>query len=325
VDVEAARKRAEQRAARVTAGLEELERWLRDQVRGGLAGAEREGYARFEPAAMRLVDAQAPAAAAAVRRLPGIVASGGGWPGRLLDELARLHLLVAAHRRLGELPPELAASVRTWVGYPTSTASVRELPPVRDRWSVLARRDTEEDTLTTRRVWLQGAGTGRLAVVLSFAVWGRDLDSSLVPGTCVDADVHFYPAAAPLRALVGERYADPVPAAVTGGGIDAALRSWAGALAADPWLTSWPVVLADVVPVPPAGTTPGSSSGTSPGTAGWRLADGDGAALPVAPSAGDPWRLLAMSGGGPVTVGGDWTASGLHPWCAAADGELVPL
>jgi hypothetical protein len=313
VDVEAARRRAEQRAARVSAGLEELERWLRDQVRGGLAGAEREGYGRFEQPAMRLVDAQAPGVAGAVRRMPGIVASGAGWPGRLLDELGRLHLLVAAHRRLGELPPDLAASVRTWVGYPTSTASVRELPPVRDKWSVLARRDTEEDTLTTRRVWLQGARTGRLAVVLSFAVWGRDLDASLVPGTCLDADVHFYPAAAPLRALVGERHADPVAATVTGGGIDAALRSWAAALAADPWLTSWPVVLEGVVPVPPEHESP---------DAGWRVVDADGAGLPML---GEPWRLLAVSGGAPVTVGGDWTASGLAPWCVAADGELVSL
>lgn len=313
MDVEAARRRAERRAARVSAGLEELERWLRDQVRGGLAGAEREGYTRFEQPAMRLVDAQAPAAARAVRRLPGVVASGAGWPGRLLDELARLHLLVAAHRRLDGLPPALAASVRTWVGYPTSTASVLAEPAVRDSWSVLARRDTEEENLTTRRVWLQGAGSGRLALLLAFAAWGRDLDSSLEPGTCLDADVHFYPAAAPLRALVGDRHAEPVAATVAGVAVEAALRSWADALAADPWLTSWPVVLADVVPVPPGGTD------------GWQVVDTDGAALPVAPVAGDPWRLLAVSGGAPVTVGGDWTPAGLVPWCAAADGELVSL
>ena len=316
-DVEAARRRAEQRASRVAAGLDDLERWLRDQVRGGLAGAEREGYARFEQPAARLVDAQAPAAAAAVRRMPGIVASGAGWPGRLLDELARLHLLVAAHRRLADLPPPLAATVRTWVGYPVATADVRREPAVRDRWSVLARRDSEDENLTTRRVWLQGASTGRLALVLSFAAWGRELDASLVPGTCVDADLHYYPAAAPVRALVGERHddpdAEPEPASVTGGGLDDALRSWAAALAADPWLGSWPVVLAGVVPCPPDGGD------------GWRLADAAGAALPLAPVAGDPWRLLAASGGHPVTVGGDWTPAGLVPWCVAAGDELVSL
>ena len=43
-----------------------------------------------------------------------------------------------------------------------ATADVRQEPPVRDRWSVLARRDTEDENLTTRRVWLQGAETGRL-------------------------------------------------------------------------------------------------------------------------------------------------------------------
>jgi hypothetical protein len=310
VDVEAARRRAEQRGRRVAAGLDELERWLRDQVRGGLSGAEREGYARFEQPAARLVDAQAPAAAAAVRRIPGIVAAGGGWPGRVLDELARLHLLVAAHRRLAELPGPLAASVRTHVGYPTATAAVREEPPVRDRWSVLARRDSEDGDLRTRRVHLQGERTGRLALVLSFAVWGRDLDASLSPGERHDADVHFYPGAAPLRALVGERYGAPGTATVTGTGLRGALEAWAAALAADPWLTSWPVVLAGVVPVP----------GTP-----WRLADGTGAALPLNPVAGDPWRLLAVSGGRPVTVGGDWTPAGFVPWCVSDGAELVSL
>jgi hypothetical protein len=315
-NAEAARRRARQRALRVAAGLDELERWLRDQVRGGLAGAEREGYARFEQPAARLVDAQAPAAAAAVRRMPGIVAAGGGWPGRLLEELARLHVLVAAHRRLADLPPPLAATVRTWVGYPTATADVRQEPPVRDRWSVLARRDSEEEQLRTRRVWLQGARTGRLALVLSFAVWGRDLDASLVPGTRVDADVHYYPGAAPLRVLVGERYGEPDAAAIAGGGIEDALASWAAALAADPWLGAWPVVLANVVPCPPHARD---------ADAGWRLADATGAALPVSPVAGDPWRLLATSGGRPVTVGGDWTPLGLVPWCVADGAELVSL
>ncbi|NEA40308.1 SWIM zinc finger family protein, partial [Streptomyces sp. SID11385] len=43
-DPEAARKRAERRAERVTAGARELEQRLADLVRGGLASAERAGY-----------------------------------------------------------------------------------------------------------------------------------------------------------------------------------------------------------------------------------------------------------------------------------------
>jgi hypothetical protein len=48
----------------VSVGLTELELWLGDQVRTGLAGLPRAGYAHFDAIAARMVDAQAPAVAA---------------------------------------------------------------------------------------------------------------------------------------------------------------------------------------------------------------------------------------------------------------------
>src|SRR5262245_11470941 len=146
-----------QRAERITGGLDELDRWLGDQVRGGLAGAISAGYAHWDTMAARLVDAQAPGAAGAVRRL----ATAASVPDRLLTELALLQLLVCGHRRLSELPEPLAATVRVRVGYPVATADVLETPPVRDSWYVLGVREEADEQLTTRRVWLRGAESGR--------------------------------------------------------------------------------------------------------------------------------------------------------------------
>lgn len=81
---EAARRRAEQRAARITAGAEELEQRLTDLLRGGLAGAEQSGYAPWEEMAARMVDAQAPGLATRIRELGTVPGSGEGWPERLL-------------------------------------------------------------------------------------------------------------------------------------------------------------------------------------------------------------------------------------------------
>src|SRR5205823_8104009 len=82
-DPVAAARRSAQRRSRVEAGLAELEAWLQDQLRTGLAGAPQAGYAHVDRVAARMVDAQAPAVAAAIRRLPAVVASGTGWPARL--------------------------------------------------------------------------------------------------------------------------------------------------------------------------------------------------------------------------------------------------
>ncbi len=316
-DPAAAARRAEQRASRIAAGVDELSRWLRDQARTGLAGADRAGYSRTDPVAARLVDAQAPALAAAVRRLAAVAVSGQAWPSRLLEEHALLHLLTEAHSRLATLPDPLAATVRSRIGYPVRTEDVLAQPPVRDVWNVLALRERGEDRLTTRRVTLHGTRTGRIALVLSFAPPGQPLDGSLVPGTCVAADLHFYPAGVPLRAVVGARHSDPSPlAGLPGDTVIRAHRRWADALAQDPWLTELPVILADVTPAP-------SASAPS----GWVLTDrtdDHGAALPVVDSAG-VWTLLAVAGAEPATVVADYTPAGVSLSAVATDTGLVML
>src|SRR4029077_123239 len=58
-DPAAALRRAEQREARVASGLTELDRWLCDQVRQGLAASQRYGYRHWDDIAARMIDAQA--------------------------------------------------------------------------------------------------------------------------------------------------------------------------------------------------------------------------------------------------------------------------
>ncbi|MEV0613055.1 SWIM zinc finger family protein [Nonomuraea sp. NPDC050404] len=355
------------RHGRVAAGLAELERWLADQLRQGLAGAAEHDW---DGLAKRLIDAQAPGVAGIVSRLARVRAE-EGWPGRLLEEYALINLLAIAYRRRAELPERLAQSVLIRVGFPITREEVLVGPPVRDHWDVLGRRDEAQDRLTARRVWLRGRRTGRPALILSFAPQGQPLDASLVTGTTIDADLTYYPGAAPLRALVATRHAPatatpatatpatrtattattatastttptstnptapttatapttptpttPTPTAPTatlgtppgalptappgasppvarpatspavppGVSADEALDEVARALGEDPWTESWPLVLAGVVP-----------GRTSIG------------GLPLHPRAHDLWRLLAVSGGHPLTVAVEWTPQGLRP------------
>ncbi|WP_308168784.1 SWIM zinc finger family protein [Nonomuraea sp. NEAU-A123] len=321
------------RHARVAAGLAELERWLADQVRQGLAGTDAD---EWDELAKRLVDAQAPGVANALSRLRE-VRMADDWPSRLLAEYSLINLLAVAYRRRAELPGPLRQTVLIRAGFPVAREDVLARPVVRDRWHVVGRRDEEHDRLIARRVWLRGHDTGRAALVLSFAASGQPLDASLVTGTTIDADVAFYPGAAPLRALVATRHPTPrgVPAdrsALTGqsdatdprvlagqreaagrgdfGGRvppgvspEEALGEIAAAVAADPWTDSWPVVLAGVVP-----------GRTSVG------------GFPLHPRSRDPWRLIAVSGGRPVTVAAEWTPLGLRPLTTwADDGTAVIL
>lgn len=312
-DPEAARRRAERRAERITGGAQELEERLADLLRGGLAAADQPGYGLWEETAARMVDAQAPGLAARVRELGAIPASGPGWPVRLLEECALLHLLDSAWLGIDRLPEPLAAAVRGRVGL-TAPA---EGPPVRDHWLVLAQYDTPDGRIVARRIWLYGRDSGRTALLLSFGAAGRSPGPALAVGVTIDAELTPYPGAGRLRAELGRQFGVPSPAgtpAPPGGTAAAAIRAYGHALREDPWLDAWPVVLRDVIPAPCGD--------------GWQLIDAAGdAALPVAPAAlSRPglWKLVALSGGAPVTVFGECGHRGFDPyaaWPTGADGE----
>lgn len=307
-DPEAARRRAERRAERVTSGAVELEQRLADLLRGGLATAEQAGYGLWEETAARMVDAQAQSLAGRVRELGAIPSTGPGWPVRLLEECALLHLLGRGWLRRERLPDGLAATVRSRMGLPASADG----PPLRDRWLVLAQYDTTDPRLTTRRIWLHGADSHRTVLLLSYGAAGRAPELALPVGLALEAEVSAYPGAGQQRVALGEQFAPPTPAAIRPPGMTTpqAAARYGDALRDDPWLESVPVTLDRVVPAP---------DGDS-----WQLADADeDAALPLTPATRSRpglWRLVALSGGAPVRVFGEYGHQGFTPLTAWPEG-----
>ncbi|MET9526393.1 SWIM zinc finger family protein [Streptomyces coeruleorubidus] len=307
-DPEAARRRAERRVERVTAGAVELEQRLADLMRAGLATAEQSGYGLWEETAARMVDAQAQGLAGRVRELGAIPSTGPGWPVRLLEECALLHLLGQGWLRRERLPEALAATVGSRIGLPASADG----PPVRDRWLVLAQYDTADTRLTTRRIWLYGADSDRTVLLLSYGAAGRAPELALPVGLALEAEVSAYPGGGRLRVALGEQFAPPAPTVIRPQGVTTsqAAARYGDALRGDPWLESVPVTLGRVVPTP---------NGDS-----WQLADADeDAALPLTPSARSRrglWRLVALSGGAPVRVFGECGHQGFTPLTAWPEG-----
>jgi hypothetical protein len=300
-DPEGAARRAAARVDRVSAGLDDLDLWLHDQVRGGLAALERAGYAHFDRVAARMVDAQAPGVASMLRSIPAELAA-ADWPARVLERLAGLHLLVEAHRRIDSLPDVLAANVRSRVGYPVSKSEVLAGPAVRDRWLAVGVVETVESQLQTRRTWLHGLHSGRYALELAFAPPGMSLDSAASPGEQLEAGLHFYPGSG-YRAVVGDRQAvTDAPVPVVQSRTFSELRGDLGRLLADdPWASRLPGTVALTLVRP---ERPGAP---------WRARDEAGACADLLGLTGDPWVLLARSGGEPVAVFGEWSVAGFRP------------
>ncbi len=170
---------------------------------------------------------------------------------------------------------------------------------------MLGTRDTADERLTTRRLWLRGAKTGRAALLLAFGRPGQAPDLALPTGHLLEAELAFHPGARPLRAVLATRHGAPEPAGTgrppAGLSPVEALAGYGAAVADDPWLEAWPTVLSEVVPVQDVD--------------GWHLTDGRHV-LPLrranAPEAA-LWRLAAVSGGRPVTLFGECGHRGFTP------------
>lgn len=292
------------RVARMHAGLSELDRWLDDRIRTGLADPSLARYSTWDSLAARLVDAQAGSLANRIRRLAGLVGASPNWHDDVLAELGLLHLLSQAGRHLGSLPGPLADAVATTVGWQVRQADVLAGVPDTDDWIVVGRSDVREDRIEVRRHWLRGATSGRWALVLSFAAYRQSLDTSLSVGTSVNADLHRYPGPA-LRALMGTRYAEPVPlvsppAATIAGACD----ELGTMLVAEPWLDRLPVTVHARL----------ARTGRGDGSA-WALADDTGS-LPLLDLGTRSFdagiaMLLAVSEGRAVDLTVEWTPHGV--------------
>ena len=295
-----------ERIERLVGGLVELDRWLEDRLRAGLADPSVARFATWDEVARRLTDARAGALANRVRRLAGRVGAEPEWHEHVLAEMGVLHLLAQAGQRVPHLPSGLADSVAVACGWQVRKADVESSAPDTDRWLVAGRSDTREDLVEVRRVWLRGTRSGSWAMVLSFAAYRQALDTALTVGTVVHADLHRYPGSGQ-RVLVGAVHdVDPMVAEVAGAAIGAAsdtagvCAAVGAALVIEPWLERVPALL--------------TASITRAGD-GWLLTDGSGS-LPIAPESARSdavATLLAASWGQPVTLAVEWTPRGLIP------------
>ena len=299
----------DERVARMLEGLTELDRWLEDRLRTGLSDPSLSDYGTWDQLAARLVDARAGSLANRVRRLAGLVGASSDWHAEVLAELGLLHLIAQAGRRVPELPGPLADAVATASGWQVRQADVLAGVPDTDDWFVAGRSDVREDRIEVRRLWLRGAASGRWAMLLSFAAYRQSLDATWTVGTVVRADLHRYPGGS-LRALAGDRFADPLPLfeprAVT---VAAACDEIGGAIAAEPWQERHPATVR---------AAPTVSNGR------WILADHTGSVPLIGPERALA-ALVAASAGAPVAVTVEWSPWGVQPLTLHLDDRAIDI
>jgi hypothetical protein len=273
----ASARRAADTREQVAAGLEELERWVDDQLRAGLGGFIAEVSERCRRIAARLVDAKAGALASRIDEAPSrlLALPPAERADAAIAELGKLVLLARAWRAAPD-DPELRREVVAAETRESLLAEDGAAPRCASTWEALAERvATRRDGLVSVASWLMNLGAGpRFAVLLDFfpASAGRRT-GAFTPGQRFAATLAFYPARSPLRAVIVARS----EAAETGDWLVCAadpLAAWRERLPSAPWSLEAPVAL-------PAGRIYEDASGRP-----WWRGEGGGAnALPLAEGA----------------------------------------
>ena len=302
-DPQSAARREAARHQRMTDGLAELETWLADRLRQGLAQLPGQPEL-WSTMAARLVDAQLPGLAYRLRRLGELTLRPEPWHSRLLAELGRLALMIDGASRLGALPEAEQSDLRAALGLPQDKEAVlRHAEPISDDWLVLGVFIAEDERLLTRRAWLRGRSNGRQALILDYSHGGARFEPGLVTGETLTATLAFYPGAAPLRALFVDpprHQPDRQPAEPEA--LADALARIAGQVAANPWQSPQGLFVRGA-PQPAGGD-------------GWLLRLEEDRALRLHLGEDSAWPLIAIAGGRPLALFGEWDGERLRPLSA---------
>ncbi len=295
-------------------GLQELGRWMQDLVSKGLAQADSDGGLRqqFRHMAARMVDAQASGVAALLHK----AAQSAYQPQELLPHLAHIQLLLEGAGQRAHLPAPQWADLTAALGWPQDKAEVMAQTPAQaDDWLVLGQSTQErEGRLLERQVWLQGLRSGQIAWLLDYSRAGQGFEQAWATGQCYHCALHYYPSAAPLRAVLGP---DSLPQLVQSSipaladtQVDA-LHTLSQRMAANPLQLTQPlwgyhaqVFLAEGqwqarIHSRLQVTDTESETNTNTGAEPPRL-------IPLELQEGDAWQLLAHSGGHPMHLFGRW-------------------
>jgi hypothetical protein len=306
-------KKTAQREARMEAGLGELRLWLRDLVRLGLVEANSRGYAFWDGIAARMVDAQAPGAARYLREMAHYLGFGAPGHRQTLLHLVRLHLLVEGFLNRRNLPSTTVADIRTALGWSLDKAQMSDAASKSGNWAVVGQRVVDDDRLRAQRTWLYHCRSGSPALHVQYAYGVSPFETRLTAGLLIDAELAFYPSAAPLRAAVKDPFAmsGPIPCLPETTTINQALTKYGLAITQQPWLEQYPLSL-DAVTLEPKQDH-------------WIVRDTNGSFLALDSRYDRPWQLRSITAGRQFSVFGEWDGINFWPLSVDADNEVVAL
>jgi len=317
-------KTQQRRWQRIETGMQELQLWLQDLLEQGLAQVSSNNDAQrfWMKMNARMVDAQMPGMAARVLQGWETIDSGAGWQARLLAQLGHWQLMIDAVLHRDQLHDATRADVMAALGWALDKTEVQTLAQssgnsIEDNWLVLGCYHHElSKKLSERYVWLRSQRDGHIALLLDFSYDKTGFEQAWLTGRSYHLTLAFYPGHVRLRAVtIGAVQAAAQPVLLTMSDFGdtaqtallASLSALSNAIAANP--------LQSVLPLWCAYARFYFQDGQ-----GWQVVWEDQRRTAVMMDDEAGWELLALSGGQPLFLFGQWDGQQwrlLSAWQAA--------
>lgn len=158
-----------------------------------------------------------------------------------------------------------------------------------------------------------GQTSRRYALLLDYAFGGAPFAPGWLPGTIQQGTVVWYPSGWPLRALALDdfRHLSEITRLEAYDDFQAFATEYARAVSAQPWMSIFPAIFSE------AAIFFKNESLFAMDTAGKILL--------LQATENNIWRLLALSGGRPCSLFGEWDGSLFRPLTVVVSGRLVTL
>ncbi|MGB1253155.1 MAG: hypothetical protein ACPG8W_21260 [Candidatus Promineifilaceae bacterium] len=281
----------------VRRGLGDLEKWLHDMIRAGLAQLPKRSKAYWDTMAGRLVDTHSPKLAQAVRAWHKLLSSEPNWAEQLLRQLGQTQLLIDAFKRFKTFSAETQNDLRHAIGWrPLSKATDRVLS---DRWQVIGSSRELRGRRRILHTWLWGQTTHQYAQLTHPAPTRTQPRQQFLTGTSFNANLSFIRSTFPLRASFrsqpsGLQQIDSYQVAPQS--LTSLSTRFNKRRARNFWLDAYPVVL--------------HHSRVQRDEAVWILTDNQGVRLPIEPQFAHGWHLMAIAN---ASLFGIWNGRTFQP------------
>jgi hypothetical protein len=324
-------QRRHERLERAAHGLDDLENWLLDTMRRGLAATLSEDPAALQHIATRMAE---------LSRLLRVTTLGNtgnttglksllqpsskmlmlrpDWLEKTASLLAQCYLAVRAFKRRDDLEESMLYDLQTFIGINIRKEEVMSWNDgLEDTWAVAGQQEEiVEDHNKMRKTWLWGLESTRFALLIDYNFNQQGFPPGLETGHFYKGKIAYYPSAYPQRALVPDNLTTQKAAwgSITIQGIsnfEKFAEIYAEVLATQPWLLTFPVLFSEVSAVRQQDR--------------FYLMDCEKSLLPIQAMENTAWQILALSAGQPVVVFGVWDGTGFIPLSVLANERLVIL